>query len=112
MIAGGPRAAFIPIPGRVPGQMTGHMTGNMTGHTANPQILGNRMPGKAPHQGLWQKQAPRPATAPRAVIAEPNSARPNHKAPVAMPVRQGATPPAQIVPKVPGARVETRLTIR
>jgi hypothetical protein len=84
----------------------------MTGHTTGQQILGNRMPGQVPHKGLWQKQAPRPATAPRAVIAEPNTARPNHKAPVAMPVRQGAPPAAQFVPKVPGARVETRLTIR
>jgi hypothetical protein len=113
MGAGAPRAASIHIPGRASAQMPGRMLG---------QIPPNKMPGRAfgqvaPRQIAGQlsgqfrgqipgqiKQAPRPAPAPRAIMAQPNT-RP-------MPVRQVAPPPAQFVPKIPGARIETRLTVR
>jgi hypothetical protein len=106
IIAGGPHAASIHIPGRVPSQMIGQIPGQIPGK------IPGKIPGQVSGQGLWQKQPPRPANAPRAVIAEPNTPQSKHKALVAMPVRQGATPPAQFLPKIPGARVETRLTIR
>src|SRR5262249_586983 len=127
IIAGGPRAASIHIPGRVPGQMIGQMPGKIPGQSPGnrmpAQVSGQspgqssgkipgQIPGQVPGKGLWEKERTRPATAPRAVIAEPNTAQSNHKALVAMPVRQGANPPAQFLPKVPSARVETRLTIR
>ena len=115
IIAGDPRAASIQIPGRVPGQMTGQIPGNrMLGQNPgqNPRQKPGQNPGQLPPKGLWQKQPPRPATAPRAIVAQPNTAQPSHKASVATPVRQGATPPAQFLPRIPGARVETRLTVR
>jgi hypothetical protein len=65
------------------------------------------MRGQIPGKSLGQKQIQGPPAAPRAVMAQPNQ-----KGLVTMPVRQRAIPPAQFVPKIPGARMETRLTIR
>jgi hypothetical protein len=86
----GSRATSIHVPGQLTGQMPGQMAG----------------------KSLQQKQPPRPASTPRAVIAEPNKAQSNTKALIAMPVRQTAKFPAAVMSKAPVARVENRLTIR
>jgi hypothetical protein len=91
------------VPRQIPGQVSGQFSGHLSGH------LSGQFRGQIPGQ---IKEAPRPASAARAIMAQPNTAQSNRKASVAMPVRQGATPPAQVVPKIPGARVETRLTAR